>query len=299
VNSEQKVLERGVASGVKVAVLTARFWRWLLFAGLVGGILGYAGSYLLTTQWEAVGYVRIGRVGLADGRASVLIEPAQSVAERLKVMPFLQGTPKAVNPHEPKTSPPNALFASSLKGRAVSGTDLVEVRVRSDSPASAREHVQAVARALAASHEVMGGESLARLRAQRAALAARLTRMRASQDEFEKKLLPRAAGAGERDFMPHVVATNILVLREAEMRRLEDELFALDEAAGPLRTYPTALIEDVSVGDRPVAPRRYGPAAGGALISVLLVSLFLVRRLEKQPSWRTEGGPVAQARVVE
>ena len=32
------------------------------------------------------------------------------------------------------------------------------------------------------------------------------------------------------------------------MRTLEDDLFALDEAAGPMRTYPTALIEDISVG---------------------------------------------------
>ena len=282
-----------------MAVLTTRFWLRLLSAGLLGGILGYAGSYLLTTQWEAVGYVRIGRVGHPDGRGWVLIEPAQSVAERLKVKPFLQAVAKALNPREPETLLRNALFVSSLKGRAVAGTDLVEVRVRSDSPASAREYVQGVARALAATHEVMGGESLARLKEQRAALAARLTRMRVSQDEFEKKLLPRVAGAGERDFMQHVVAANILVQRDAELRKLQEELFALDEAAGPLRTYPTALIEDITVGDHPVAPRRYGPAAGGALISVLLVSLFLVRRLEKQPSRGTEGGAVAQPRVVE
>lgn len=281
-----------------MAVLTARFWRWLLFAGLLGGILGYAGSYLLTTQWEAVGYVRIARVGQPDGRGSVLIEPPQGVAERLKVRPFLQAVAKAVNPQEPDTSPRNTLFVSSLRGRAVVGTDLVEVRVRSDSPASAQEYVQGVAGALAATHEVMSGDSLARLKEQRAALAARLARMRGSQDEFEKKLLPRIAGAGERDFMQHVVAANILVQRDALMRRLEEELFALDEATGPLRTYPTTLIEDISVGDRPVAPRRYGPAAGGALLSVLLVSLFLARRLGRRPSRETEG-TIAEPRVDE
>jgi hypothetical protein len=282
-----------------MAALTGRHWRALLCAVLLGGLLGYAGSYLLTTQWEAVGYVRIGRIGQADGRGSTLIEPTQAVAERLKVKPFLRAVALAVNPSDPEMTRRNALFVSSLRGRAVSGTDLVEVRVRSDSPAGAAEFVQGVARALADTHQVMGGESLARLKEQRATLAARLARMRVSQEEFEKKVLPRVAGAGDRDFMQHVVAANILVQRDAELRKLEEELFVLDEAAGPLKTYPTALIAEVSAGNGPVAPRRYGPAAGGALISLLLVALFLVRRLETQPSRGTGGGTVAHPRVVE
>ena len=84
----------------------------------MGALLGYAGSYLLTTQWEGIGYLRVGRMDSGAG-ALMLIEPPQAVAERLKVRPFLQAVAKAVNPREPETLPGTpSLCPPSKDGRS-------------------------------------------------------------------------------------------------------------------------------------------------------------------------------------
>ena len=90
--------------------------------------------------------------------------------------------------------------------------------------------------------------------------------------------------------MPDVIASNIVIQRDAEVRSLEASKFSLEEAMSRTRTYPTTLVDDVSVTDTPVSPRRLGPAVAGGMFAFLILLLLLVRRLLTVEPKRGEGG---------
>jgi len=93
-----------------------------------------------------------------------------------------------------------------------------------------------------------------------------ITQTKAEKDKTLKIAGLKDKAIAEARFMENVVLANIIIQRDGELRELEQAKTFYEEQLSPLRTYPTSLIERISVSENPVVPKK-------AMI-ILLVGIF-------------------------
>lgn len=232
--------------------LARRKW-WVLGIPLLAVTAAMVAVTSVKPQWEATAVIRIGAVGQV-GQVGQVIEPVERVVERMSFRSF--GDAVLSDLGYPSDDNPEArLYRGSLTVRALPNTDLVKIAVRGHSRQDAKRAADATVAHVRKTHDQLAASSVQRLRQ---LLAQSEREMAKTKAEIEKLnlLALKDRPIGQGGFMENVVLANIMVQRDEELRELARTRTLYEERLGPLHTYPTSLMERLSVTEDPVAPKR-------------------------------------------
>lgn len=245
--------------------------KWIIgfLALCVSGALAFV--LLSRPQWEATGVIQIGQVGQPGvGQGSLLIEPFARAIERMKLKSFEDTILASLKVSLEEDDPYARLYRSSLKLKLLPNTDLIEMKVRGYSREEAARWAEATVNHLRSVHEKLAEPSIDRLKSMLAEVKKDLQR---AQDEraklIENLVLKEKIGPRNR-FSENVLLANIISNRDAVIRDLEQRRLSLEEQLSPVRTYPTSLLDQVYVPERPAFPKK-----GLTLILAGLLGLML------------------------
>jgi len=220
---------------------------------------------LVDPQWEASGMIQIGKVG---GSGS-LVEPVQRSVERLKLRSFENLVLAFVNIPTQHGYSTAALYRASKRVRHVPDTDLIELRLRSYTAGDAVKLVEGTVTTLRRTHDVIAEPSLARLRQLLVQTKTEYERVGVKRDSIERAV-NRSQRSKPADPVSSFIVLSMMQQLNADMRDLQTRAADLEERLSQQHTYPTSLLGDVQVSERPVFPKS-------ALILVLsaLVGLMV------------------------
>lgn len=248
-------------------ILVRRKW-WVLATPLIAVIAAVVAVISIKPQWEATAAIRVGSVGQVGqvGQGGQTIEPVARTVERMKLKSFEDVVLTDLGYPLDEKNPEAHLFRGSLTVRALPNTDLIEITVRGYSPEDAKRAAEATVSYLQKSHDQLAAPTVQRLRQLLAQVEREITQTEAEKEKTLKIAGLKDGAVAEAGFMENVVLANIVIQRDGELRELEQVKTFYEEQLGPLRTYPTSLIERISVSENPVVPKK-------SLI-ILLVGIF-------------------------
>lgn len=237
--------------------------------------------------------VQIGQVGQPDvGQVTSLIEPPTRAVERLKLRPFRDGVLASIEIRTSDDEPRARLYRDSMQVRQLPNTDLIELKVRGYSPEEARKLAEATISRLQEIHGRLALPSIERLRSQLDTITRELKRAQAERETLlSNTQLRQEIGPGNR-FAENVLLGNILATRDAEIRDLQQRRLTLEERLTPSRTYPTSLVEEIFVPERPASPRlvlTVSLAIAGGLAAGMLIALVFQDPRRNLDSTRSAG----------
>jgi uncharacterized protein involved in exopolysaccharide biosynthesis len=239
--------------------------KWLVLATpLLAVIAAMVAVILIKPQWEATAAIRVGAVGQVGqvGQVGPAIEPVERAVERMKLKSFKDAVLSDLGYPLDEKNPEAGLYRGSLTAKALPNTDLIEISVRGYSRDGARRSAEVTVFYLQKIHDQLAAPTVQRLRQLLVQAEREITQAKAERE----KVLKISGLKDEGGFMENVVLANIMIQRDGELRELEKTKMLYEEQLGPLRTYPTSLIERISVSENPVAPKK-------SLI-ILLVGIF-------------------------
>lgn len=233
--------------------------KWLVLATtLLTVVAAVVATILIKPQWEATAAIRIGAVGQIGqvGQSAQIIEPVARVVERMQLKPF-EDAVLANFSHTDQNNPEAALYRNSLKVNALPDTDLVEIKIRGYSREGAKRAVAATVNHLYNLHKEMAAPTVQRMTQLLAQIEQEITQTKADQEKLLKITGLKDKKIVDTRFMENIMLANILIIqRDSELRRLEQTEMGYEEQLGPMHTYPTSLIERISVSEEPVAPKK-------------------------------------------
>ncbi|HVL56931.1 MAG TPA: Wzz/FepE/Etk N-terminal domain-containing protein, partial [Burkholderiaceae bacterium] len=243
--------------------------KWQLIAlALLGALIGAALAWLLPPRWEAIALIRIGEIGRiqAESQTPELVESAARAAERVRDPAFRRRVIEQLADDPTHAAGDLQLIRGSLLVNALRNADLIEVRVSGTTPEASRHSALAIVEELARAHASILQPSLQRMQAQlRNAQAELNLAVEQRARLLEVSTLRDELGAGER-FSENVLLGSLISARDAEIRTLQERVLRLQEAMSPERTFPSRLLSDVFVPERPSFPRRLLFVLGGAAL---------------------------------
>lgn len=246
--------------------------KWVLGIPLFFLGLAFAFVWRAEPEWEAIAAIQIGRV------ESQPIESAAMANERLKLRPFTIAVYSALEIPLDEARRDVQLYQRSMRSRLIPLTDLIEIRVRGHSREQAKEWAEEIATQLRTIHQKLAAPSISRLQQELDEVSVALEQVRVSRGQLLEDLPARKqVGPGNR-FAESVLMANIVASQEHEMRELRKRALVLREQLSSAKTYPTALVNQVYVPERPVFPNiALTLAAAGVtgLILGILVALIL------------------------
>lgn len=227
--------------------------RWVLGVPVLAMIGAAFTVMFIEPQWEASAAIQIGAVGTDQGKQ--IVEPVPRVLARMKLEAFEDAVLAGLK--VPLNGDPRAkLYRRSLKFKALPNTDLIEIRVRGYSPRQAQRFIEGTVDYLHRVHKAMAAPSIERMKQLLIQVDRELATMRMEREKALRLAnLQQEAFRGNK-FSESIVRDNILVQRDKELRTLEQTKAGFKEQLDPMRTYPTSYIENISVSENPVAPKK-------------------------------------------
>jgi hypothetical protein len=259
---ETNMKERSADFGT---VLRRNVLRWSA-AAVLGGVMGFGVAFLLPPKWEAATLIRIGKV------KGQLVEPVHAAVERIKLQPFQQRVAELADP--PNEGGKRATRMRSVKARAMPGTDLVEVKLRGPAQEDARAQAAAVVKALQEVHQQVSAPTVDHLQRHYEETRRQLDAARAAREDVLARL---AAQRQTSDLLQPIVMSNILAHRDTDIRALEQRLYMVEEALGPLLTYPTSAVDAIHTDPFPTVIQRMLGLVFGALAGLVIAVAIALR----------------------
>jgi uncharacterized protein involved in exopolysaccharide biosynthesis len=237
-------------------------WKWWVLATLLLALIAAMVTvFLIKPQWEATAAIRVGAVGRAGlveqaGQAGQVIEPVARVVERMKLKSYKDAVLSDLGYPPDEKNPEADLYRSSLTVKALPNTDLIAITVRGHSREEAKRSAEATVAYLQKIHDQMANLSVQRLRALLAQTEGQITQLKAERERVLKVfgLKDKVIGGGRGT--ESLMLANIMIQGDGELRKLEQAKVFYEEQLDSLRTYPTSLMEGVSVSENPVAPKK-------------------------------------------
>lgn len=244
----------------------------LLGGAFIGGALGLVIAFVVPMQWEASVLLKVGQIGNA-GNVGTLIEPAVRVVERVKNRSFENDVLRrmGVSPNEA------GLLRDGLKV-GMEKSELLSLHVRGVSQKAAEQLVSATMAELKEVHAKMAEPTLDRWRKELDEINLELGQVGSESDRLSHLVGGQSSSVSDRTFYLSVLASNILLSRETELRKLRERKRLLQEQLSPERTFPTAAWGGVEVSGQPVFPKKSIFAAVGLIIGLLIGVLLSVLR---------------------
>lgn len=245
-------------------------------------------SNAIKPQWEAIALIRIGQIGTQQQ----LIEPTARAIERIKLESYKAKVLSKLGLPPSRENAESALYLDKLKVEVGADKGLIRITTRGHSPEQAKQFAEMAQSTLAEQHAELAAPSIKRLTEQVQQLRKELA-LEASQQEIAKKILAKNLDSPEK-FMANIVLTNATYQREKGIRSLKWELQDSEEQLDPLKTFPTSLLQDVYVTDKPVMPviKWIIPLAGIFGLLAGLFFAFLSHNLRAPTIAPTEAAPL-------
>lgn len=236
-------------------ILVRRKW-WVLATPLLAVIAAVVAVIPLKPQWEATAAIRIGAVGQVGQIGQVeLVEPVARVVERMKLKSFQDAALSDMGYLDKKNSEASH-YRGSLTVKALPNTDLIEITVRNYSREDAKRAAEATISYLRKIHDRLAAPTVQRLRQLVVQVEQEITQIKLERERTLKIAGLKDKATAKAGFMENVLLANIMIQRDGELRELERAKALYEEQLGPLRTYPTSLIESISVSENPVARKK-------------------------------------------
>lgn len=249
-----------------------RHWPLLAAFPIVGLLV--AAIYLQTasSQWQSQGTLLVGKVGNEP------IEPPAEVLTRLKLQSFRSRVLEKLGIDDDDSAVAK-LIRDGMQARDVTGVGLIEIRVRGYSPEAAVSNLGAAIELVIADHETRAASLAARIEQRIAEVRTGINAAR--QDRNQQLESAKAQARTSTDpVLTTAVAAQIISLRDAEIRALNERKYALEDLLKPSSTFPTRLVEAIYVPNRPAYPSR-GVALVAGLAIGLAISLVVAILLER------------------
>lgn len=226
---------------------------WVLGLPLIAMIAAAITVTIIKPQWEAMALIRIGEVGqMVQGSPQQLLEPVAQATERMKLKAFKDAVLIDLGLPASDENPESALYRDSLQVKSLRGVDLVELKVRGYSQASAIRFVDATIAHLSKSHNQRMASDLQIIRQALERTDKEIAQIKAERD----KLIKLTDLKGKPGFMENVVLTDNVIKLDETLHNLNRVKTSYLVQMGPMRTFPTSALEKISLSDKPVAPRK-------------------------------------------
>lgn len=256
--------------------------RWVIGVPLVTALVALIYVYLSDPQWESSAVVQIGQVGQAEiGKVTALVEVPARAIERTKLPAFQDNVLTSIGIDTAEDDPKARLYRGSLQLRQPPGTDLIELKLRAYSRDEARRLAEATVEQLRKSHDKLALPSIDFLRQQFDDVTHQLERAQKEHEFLASQIASGKDIDARNRFAESALLGQMITKRDEVVRQLRERRLMLEERLGPVRTYPTSLIEDVHVGTQPVFPRPALAAllaATGGLLAGISIALAVGSR---------------------
>lgn len=242
----------------------------LLGGSLIGGALGLAVAFALPAQWEAVARLQVAQLG-----AGGVVEPPIRVVERVMQRSFAEDVERRMNVSPEGTNLNANILVGSLKAK-IEKSDLVGIRVRGGTPEEAMRFTDAVVAELASVHSKMAEPTIDRWRKELEEVQLELKRANSEAERLSIVLGEQRSSANDNSLYRAVLASNILLAREGNLRTFRERKRALQEQLSPERTFPTSPLGRIEISKQPVFPKKSLFAVAGLVIGLFIGVLYSV-----------------------
>ncbi|WP_144409830.1 Wzz/FepE/Etk N-terminal domain-containing protein [Cupriavidus basilensis] len=264
----------------------AKYFKLLVVSVIVGALVAVGFSFIQHPRWTAKMTVQIGQVaGVGSAVPGVgaaptnLIESQMTTVERYGLSSFKFDVLKVMGlPLPNRQNPDSDLIFDSLRAAPSKSLDLINVQASGYSPEMATQTLRVAFNELRREHDKAFNPTIDRMKAELKDTSDKLVAMEKEYDSVYGSL-KRTSDQAKAQAAPHdVFLANVVATISVESRALNQRKAQLEEALASLRTYPTRVLGDVYVADRPSTPGKLLYSAGGALIGLIagiLIALFL------------------------
>ena len=231
--------------------ILGRYKRLLIGLPMLAAILAVVlVTFVLHPTWEASAILEIGKLGQGQGQ-QVLIEPAGNVVARMMSPSFVKGAIQLSNESGISAEQLKG-FYSTLKVNQIKGIELVEIKLRGPSAEMAEKLVNGVILNLQKAHTEMMAVTITRNKKQLQILTEDIQKAEVEIEQLRKKLL---ASHNWNAFDATLSAT-LLKDKTTDLRGMIQQKLTLEEQLSPSRTYTSRLVDEISVSDGPVSPKK-------------------------------------------
>ena len=133
-------------------------------------------------------------------------------------------------------------------------------------------------------HGQIAEPSISRLKSLSAQVAGDIERVRKERERVLKTLETNSKLGAADSFSQNVLLASVLQAQDSELRTLEERKLTLDENLSAAKTYPTSVIDDIYVFDKPVFPKKTLVVLLSAVIGLILgiLAAFVVEGLDRR-----------------
>lgn len=269
-------------SFLDLVTFTRRNLVSLITSTLIGGVLGLLIAFMLPAQWEANALVRIGQLGEAGSTGSTgstieTIEPPLQVLDRIKNKSFKNDVLKNLGITIGEDDFNASLFRDTLKAK-LEKSELISLSLRGMSPSEVEQHMNAVVNELKNIHLRMSLPTINRLHQELESIEQELKQANVEAERLAKSLNGQSDKLNEKNFSQAALLSNVLIVREGELRSFRDRKRMLEESLSPERTFVTNVLGRIEVSQKPVFPKKSLFVTAGLVMGLLLGVLLSILR---------------------
>ena len=245
--------------------------KWVVGIPILCVLLAAVGVSMAKPKWEATAVIQIGQLGSSGvGQTIQLIEPAIRAIERMKMKSFEDTVLAKLQIPLDGGKSAAALFKSSLSLKALGTTDLIQVKIRANSPDQAESWAQAVVNRLKDVHEKLTQPTVDRLRKQQADLKKQMQLIEEERGNLLQTVSKTSERSGDGRFSTNLLLSNLLLQKNAELRDFEMRHLAVDEQLTSIRAFPTSLVDRIYVPENPASPKKLLIVMLAAVLGLIL-----------------------------
>jgi uncharacterized protein involved in exopolysaccharide biosynthesis len=239
--------------------------KWVIGIPILCVLLAAIGVSMAKPKWEATAVIQIGQVGLSG-----LIEPSVRAIERMKMKSFEDTVLAKLQISLDGGNSVAALFKNSLSLKALGTTDLIQVKIRANSPDQAKSWAQAIFDRLKEVHEKLTQPTVDRLRKQQTDLKKQMQLIEEERLNLLRTVSKTSETSRDGRFSTNLLLSNLLLQKNAELRDFEMRRLAVDEQLTSIRAFPTSLVDRIYVPENPASPRKLLVVMLAAVLGLIL-----------------------------
>lgn len=248
----------------------------LLGGALIGGVLGLAMAFIQPLQWEASTLIQVGQLGNAGGVGNA-IEPPLRVVDRIKNRSFQNDVLRNLGLMTDEDDSTAKVFRDTLKVK-LEKSELLNLTLRGMSPDEAKLHMSAVVNELKKIHARISVPTISRWHQELASIERELKQANTEAEGLAKSLDSQSNLINDKNFSQVALLSNILIMREVELREFHDQKRMLEERLSPERTFDTNVLGRIEISTKPVFPKKSLYILAGLVTGLLLGALLLILR---------------------
>jgi uncharacterized protein involved in exopolysaccharide biosynthesis len=251
-------------------------FRILLTGALLGGLLGLVISVILPARWEATTLIQVGQLA-NNGNGSVAIESPLQALDRIKSKSFQNDVLVHLGIPISEKDKETERFHSLLKVK-LEKSNLIRVSIQAHSQQQAGKLLDGLIDELKKIHLKTSTTSINRWIKELQQIRHELETANAESMRLEKLLHSHEISLNDISFSRATLLSNILLLRENEVKNLRNRESELQDYLSPVRTYETNQVGRTEISEDSVFPNKSIFCFVGLLIGLFFSALWRVFR---------------------